>query len=226
MKPKFMPALTGLRGIVALWVVAFHLGNFLPTRGAPVIGMGWIGVDVFFILSGFVLAHVHISDFERVTGAGARRFLALRLSRIYPVHVATLIAACALAAAMEGIGVHLTGRFSFEALIANLMLVQAWGFFAHDTFNVLAWSISAEWLAYLAFPLLALAIVRLRAGSALGVGALALLLEVAAFRLLGRGLFATSGLAPLRISGEFVCGMCLCVTFRSGRLDRLPWGGD
>lgn len=91
---------------------------------------------------------------------------------------------------------------------------------------MLAWSISAEWLAYLAFPLLALAIVRLRAGSALGVGALALLLEVAAFRLLGRGLFATSGLAPLRISGEFVCGMCLCVTFRSGRLDRLPWGGD
>lgn len=61
MKPKIIPGLTGLRGVAAVWVVLYH---FLAGSGIPVLNAGYLGVDIFFILSGFVLSHVYAANFQ------------------------------------------------------------------------------------------------------------------------------------------------------------------
>ena len=92
-------ALTGLRIIAAVWVVLFHFRPMLhdaaPRFGdalAPVLNCGAQGVDLFFILSGFVLATWNYLDRmgPSWSGRAALRFLWLRLARVWPVYLVTL----------------------------------------------------------------------------------------------------------------------------------------
>ena len=81
-------ALTGLRFLAAAHVVWFHAG---PATGIPALDRvrdaGWTAVNLFFVLSGFVLAH----RYPRLEGPGAvRGFLAARAARIYPAHLLAL----------------------------------------------------------------------------------------------------------------------------------------
>src|SRR6185437_5078025 len=108
-----MPALTGLRGIAAIWVVLFHL--FWPGID-PVTRTGYLGVDIFFILSGFVLSHVYFCKEEFFTRSGYRRFLLTRLARIYPLHLATLIFLLIIVATLPGFtGYSRPGSFGLTA---------------------------------------------------------------------------------------------------------------
>ena len=78
-------SLTGLRGVAALWVLWYHACDAART---PQFGFGgYLGVDIFFVLSGFVLAYNYAG--VRLTYAG---FLWKRLARIYPVNLVTLAA--------------------------------------------------------------------------------------------------------------------------------------
>src|SRR3954452_803959 len=81
---KNIPALTGLHGLAAAWVFLFHL---LHGEGVPVVEYGYMGVDIFFVLSGFVLSHVYLRQGDLATAGGYLRFVAVRLTRIYPLHV-------------------------------------------------------------------------------------------------------------------------------------------
>src|SRR5689334_9429569 len=85
-------ALTGIRGVAALWVVLFHLPNPLAgTAFAQVLSRGYLGVDLFFILSGFVLSYAYRDALpEKPMVRQALRFYAVRLARIYPLHVFVL----------------------------------------------------------------------------------------------------------------------------------------
>ena len=91
--PEITP-LTGLRGIAACWVmVAHYLGT---TRGPDwlksFIDHGYIPVDIFLILSGFVLAFTYQAYFrDAVAIGGVARFLAYRLARIYPLYAVTTL---------------------------------------------------------------------------------------------------------------------------------------
>lgn len=150
--------LTAIRGLAAWWVVLFHLRFLLaPWIAGPVLAVlarGNLAVDLFFILSGFVMA---LNYGERIAAGGAsayRDFLFRRFARIYPLHLLILagFAACALAAVRFG-----TARLADQDwgyFIQSLVLVQNWGFAAETEWNVPAWSISTEALAYLLFPLL------------------------------------------------------------------------
>src|SRR5579872_5470162 len=87
---KEIKPLTSIRGIAAMWVYFSHC-QFLEAYNpffARLTGNGFYGVDIFFILSGFILSYVHIEDFT--AGAAVRsnytRFLFLRFARIYPLH--------------------------------------------------------------------------------------------------------------------------------------------
>ena len=89
--------LTALRFFAAFWVVLF---SYWRKLGGPVASMlvqkGYLGVELFFILSDFVLCHVYLKGF----GDGHftyRSFLWSRLARVYPLHLATLTAMGALA---------------------------------------------------------------------------------------------------------------------------------
>jgi peptidoglycan/LPS O-acetylase OafA/YrhL len=163
---EHLPSLTPLRGIATLSVVLFpfcwrfphlHPGDY------GIVREGYLVVDVFFVLSGFVISHVYKDIFaSECTCRGYCDFLKARIARIYPLHLAMLmvfLAAVALErAAIRLTGGHvgpvpLTGERSVAGLFANLAMLQ--GLWARGlSWDNPAWSISLEFIAYLPFPLL------------------------------------------------------------------------
>jgi peptidoglycan/LPS O-acetylase OafA/YrhL len=150
--------LTGLRAFAALSVVLLHIRyGVAADRFGPLAFLfnnQALGVDVFFVLSGLIIGHVHGDDFSKgLTKASYRSFLWARLAKICPVHLFML---AMVAGVLPLFGVWRWGPAdSYPLLLANLVLVHAWGVTGVLSFNAVSWTISAEWLAYLCFPLLA-----------------------------------------------------------------------
>jgi peptidoglycan/LPS O-acetylase OafA/YrhL len=220
LKPD-LPALTGLRFIAAAAVVFYHYGaqitDLLPAFGmlGPITSAGYLGVDLFFVLSGFILTYNYMESFRRIERRTYLRFLGFRLARIYPVHLFTIafLALPLLLTVALGQPLSHPENFSIGDLIQNLLLVHAWPRPMHLSWNYPSWSISAEWFAYLLFPMVAFLIVRLRSPTVLVVGA------IAAF-VVQWSISASLGVADstlLRVSGEFLTGCFF------GRLFLLGW---
>jgi peptidoglycan/LPS O-acetylase OafA/YrhL len=150
------------RGICALLVFLYHLGVASHLYGFPPIRHGGAGVDFFFVLSGFVIAH---SSLAKLSADGAvGNFMLRRFGRIYPLHLATLLglvflevlkAAVSMATGMQGGEAPFAGASNTSALIASLFLVQGLGGFDEFTWNGPSWSISTEFYTYLLFGLAA-----------------------------------------------------------------------
>jgi peptidoglycan/LPS O-acetylase OafA/YrhL len=213
--------LTALRFFAAFWVVMYHYWPNLSAAAPPaMIAKGYLGVEAFFTLSGFILCHVYLQGF----GGGKFRygdFLWNRLARVYPLHLVTLAGVGLMAAAAGAAGIAVDhNMLAWEALPANLLLVQAWGFAPVSGWNHPSWSISAEWFAYLGFPVFAFAAWRLRDRPWLAVGlALALIAGLyPAFQALsGFPLTeATIRWGFLRIVPCFAYGCALHALWRSG----------
>jgi peptidoglycan/LPS O-acetylase OafA/YrhL len=151
-------ALTSLRGVAALWVFLFHLDVERPLpqafRAALAVDRGYVAVDLFFVLSGFVLALTHRDMFRTQRFQVAYPdFLRRRVARVMPLNWAIIVvivlsvrlsplqAADSFAAARDP-----------GAAIANFFLVQDWGF--APSIDKPSWSVSIEMAVYLAFPLL------------------------------------------------------------------------
>lgn len=176
---KDVRPLTGLRGIAAVFVVVFHeAGNFGGHSPAHnLLRHGYNAVDLFFVLSGFVMAMTYGDDFSAgFRPGGYLRFLGKRIARVYPLYVvATLVTFAIFALHLSHLGP--VGRPAWT-LGCNLMMVQAWGL--AESIVGPAWSISTEWGAYLLFPVLS-----------------ALALSRPAWRSVGLSLLATLGLLAL-----------------------------
>jgi peptidoglycan/LPS O-acetylase OafA/YrhL len=162
--PGEIEALTGLRAIAALWVFLFHASNFADRIGsdvAPILRFvgagGFLGVDVFFVLSGFVLAYTYGAERWQTPRVYAR-YLWKRVARIYPVHVLTMLLLAVVAFAYGSLGMRLLppSRMTLDALVSNLLMTQAWTMPIVRSWNTVAWSISCEWAAYLCLPLIAI----------------------------------------------------------------------
>ena len=146
----FFPGLESLRGVAALAIAIYHISwqtHLGPMHFAPLL------VDFFFVLSGFVMIHTYRSRLESL--AAVRKFLTLRLGRLYPLHLATLLCWLLIelakrAAASGGIEVA-PGERTVGSFIANLLLIHALGPFNGAQWNVPSWSISAEFWAYVVF---------------------------------------------------------------------------
>jgi peptidoglycan/LPS O-acetylase OafA/YrhL len=142
-----LPSLTPLRGIAALTVLIHHLAAGPHDPVLPRFFLrGHLGVDLFFMLSGFVLAHVHLQTFlGEISWRTVGAFLWVRFARVYPMHfVVTLVLVAAGGAASLSAG----------DVVANLVLMQVPWHVA--IINEPSWSLSAELYAYLLFPFLAL----------------------------------------------------------------------
>ena len=147
-------ALTGLRGIAACYVVLYHFHGMSAPDGpvGNLIRHGYIAVDLFFVLSGFVMALTYAELFRSSTAPRAYAiFLTRRFARIYPLHACVtvlLFAASALALS------HTALPDSPKLLLAsNLLMIQAWGLRPASTFP--PGPSGTEWAVYLAFPFLA-----------------------------------------------------------------------
>jgi peptidoglycan/LPS O-acetylase OafA/YrhL len=140
---RHLQSLTPLRGLAALAVLLFHLTRGGDDTSVPAFFLrGYLGVDLFFVLSGFVLTHVyHASLLSDASWRSAGAFFWARVARIYPVHLFVT----GLLVASAG-----TQGFSRLEVLDNFLLILVpWPVHA---INPPSWSLSAEWYAYLLFP--------------------------------------------------------------------------
>lgn len=156
-------SLDALRGVAAFAVLIFHFPHVYslqPTRPLagqrlfdgmlwPIYDYGWMAVDLFFQLSGFVFFWLYA---ERIAQRriGAAGFFGLRLTRLYPLHLATLLI---VAAEQLACGRLLGGSFVYKAqdgwhFALNLVMANGLPFAGAESFNGPSWSLSVEMALY------------------------------------------------------------------------------
>jgi len=151
-------ALDGARGLCALLVCLFHFKAAGPIAASALVRGGWLCVDFFFVLSGFVIAAGWGGRLERP--GDLPRFLILRLARVWPLHMVMLL----LFLAMEGAGAALSGAgIMHRALfgpghglndwLLSTLLLNCFGLTNGPAWNVPAWSIAAEYWSWVIFGL-------------------------------------------------------------------------
>jgi peptidoglycan/LPS O-acetylase OafA/YrhL len=215
--PRYVPALTGIRALAALLVLGMHTEQNVPSgldSFLPFFARGYLGVDFFFVLSGFIITHVYLASLASAKLRAVQIFLWHRFIRLYPVHVTVLVGLAAVVslASAAGFGFNNPQEWQWGDLIWQLTLLQAWGVTTTPRWNVPAWSISAEWFAYLLFPLLAPALMWVHDRAiALLVAVAALAATAFLFTIADWTLNTWVGAPALtRVFGEFLCGAALC----------------
>jgi peptidoglycan/LPS O-acetylase OafA/YrhL len=213
----YVPPLTGIRALAALLVLGLHADQNVPAGiGAvmPFLARGYLGVDFFFVLSGFIITHVYLASQARPNGHSVKIFLWHRFIRLYSVHVTVLacLVALILIARVAGVPLNNPQDWRLADIPWHLALLHAWGVIAAPGWNAPSWSISAEWFAYLLFPLMAPVLIGVRGVLvALAIAVAALVVTALLFALAGWSLNIWVGAPALvRVTGEFVCGAALC----------------
>ena len=161
---SFLTTLTPLRGIAALLVLLFHANNVLlplaDNTKTRFIESGFLWVDFFFILSGFIISYVYGSHFkEAVTSGGIWKYMLARFARVYPLHLFTLIWVVVCVVITMRLATSLDPFFlriyNLKAIPASLLMVQSMHVYTTLPLNSPSWSLSTEWWAYFVFPFLA-----------------------------------------------------------------------
>ncbi len=217
--------LTGVRALAAMWVVLFHLNlSEMPVAGTfgPVVGHGSFGVDLFFVLSGFVLSLVYVEKLPQQFEWGwYRRFLGRRFAKIYPLHLLTLLAIVAL---FEG-AAHVHYHFGFSShnnlstFIYSALMLHSFGVTRALAWNTQSWSVSAEWFAYsLLFAPMVFTLRRVRTAYLIVAAVLLLIVMALISAWLGTPWTTFAARGALRILPEFYCGFVLYRLIRHRRL--------
>jgi peptidoglycan/LPS O-acetylase OafA/YrhL len=159
MRPR-LHALTTLRFFAALHVVLFHMRVVGILPGGPwwyqnFSGIGYVGVNFFFVLSGFILVYTYEG-----TRLNVRKFWWARFARIYPAYVLSLVVAAPFfffAVRQLDLPFYAWSKqHLLAACLLTLGLLQSWVPQAALTWNSVCWSLSVEASFYLVFPLLLL----------------------------------------------------------------------
>jgi peptidoglycan/LPS O-acetylase OafA/YrhL len=221
--------LTRLRLLFIGWVVAYHLdlllhlSRDLPWLG-PLVETGYLGVDGFFLLSGFVL-WLGYGQRPPVGLPGIGRFWLRRFARTWPLHAAALLGLAGLVGLVLATGgtIHDPGRFALRDFLLQAALLNGWETTSRHAWNSPSWALSVEWAGYLAFPLLVQAWRRapspaLPAMAALCLGGLWTMAEAVP----GGGLNHSLHLGLLRFFLEFGLGLSLGRLATEGRLPPMP----
>lgn len=217
--------LTGIRAIAAWLVVALHQSEQFPAWIAQplyrTLHFGSNGVDLFFILSGIIITFTYGEQFIKFSWPLYRNFLIKRIARLYPASLVALIVLLLI-----GVVLFASGRDpdffiknSLGQLFAHLTLTFNWTIQAAPVdWNVPAWSISMEWLAYLLFPFIWRKILTLNQRG--------LVLTIIGLMLSMCVLISVTHLndGMIRVLSEFTVGMCLYRLFKSGTFFSAPLG--
>ncbi len=238
-----------LRFLLAIYVVLFHTVHTYvgdePSWLADLAGVGFFATSSFFVLSGFLLAHVYCRQGELREPAG--HFLGKRLANLYPLHLFSLLLTAIVLAIIAKLGIppddakaslryvvydtneNVAGE-ALEHFMNNreltlnfalqLFMLHAWNPY-YLTFNPPLWSISTLFFFYLCFPLLAPRLMRQRHKGwwLLAIGMLYLLPPLWAIQQQAYGIPVTGMLhrMPLLRLPEFLAGILLCGLFREWR---------
>ena len=153
-EPARLGRLDGLRGVAACGVAfTYHAWSLFgdgavgPANGAVewLRWSGWLFVDMFFVLSGYIFAHVYLGRALLTTGRELADFAVARFARLYPLHLLLLLITAALFWAKP--------ENSALAFAAHLLMLQALASPVAQTFDGPTWSLSVEAVCYVLFAL-------------------------------------------------------------------------
>jgi peptidoglycan/LPS O-acetylase OafA/YrhL len=150
--------------------------SFNAANHTRMVAKGYMMVDLFFIMSGFIISHVYQQSFQNgLTSQSFRKFIVARFARVYPLHFFVLLILILL--------VWPSGQWNMvqdpKAILTNLFLIHSFGIHKVFTWNVPSWSISAEWWAYMIFPILVIFMYRKRKLANVLLGIFAILAYIA-----------------------------------------------
>jgi glucosylceramidase len=238
-KPRAgIPALTGLRFLAAIDVVLYHFArNPMPGWATPIkhlIGAGFAGVSLFFVLSGFILSYTYLTPAGTLKGS-RRNFWVSRFARIYPAYLlGFLLAAPSNISTSMHVNDFLPAMAKLgAAAVALLSMQQAWTPYTAWAWNYPAWSVSCEVFFYLLFPFLAPVLARVRASRSLALAAGLWVASLIAPMMLyilrgptgppspGAYLPMAVEFTPLLRLPEFAIGILLGCAFTAGRFQTL-----
>ncbi len=213
---QFRP-LTSLRLFLALWVLSLHWFHDYGDDGtlinigftSSLVDHGYLGVDGFFILSGFILAYNY--DPSPNCRLDLKKFIVARIARIYPVYVVCLLAFAA-AVVIRDLTLHkdLVGstNYTLSDFMLGLSLLSAWRYAGITGWNDVGWSVSAEWFAYVWFPVFLLMAPRLNRGRIVLMAWVALTVLGVVESTSPQHLSLSGGIA--RLIPEFYLGVLVC----------------
>lgn len=169
----YLNNLTALRGVAAILVALLHfhffLGPVMPYGKANFIDNLYLMVDLFFILSGFIMCYVYEDSFKiGIQKRKYKNFLVARLARIYPLHIFTLLAEVCIFLFLIAVGkleflpLPSQNMYNLNAIPTNLVFMHTLGFHDFVSWNSPSWSLGAEWWAYVLFPFLFVAFKKLK----------------------------------------------------------------
>ncbi len=151
-------AIDTFRGLAAILVILFHIPDSILFAGNQLVAHGYMAVDFFFVLSGFVMAHSYLKKINDLPSA--KDFAVKRFKRIYPLHLFTLLVFFAFEATRFFVDQYFvplnTPPFEnsgFWSFIGNLTLTHSMGLFDHLSWNLPSWSISVEFYVYIFWAL-------------------------------------------------------------------------
>jgi peptidoglycan/LPS O-acetylase OafA/YrhL len=224
-------SLTGVRGVAAVIIVIYHYGKFRLDLNSDAtvwaVPHGYLPVDMFFMLSGFVIGYVYKDAFASESWtdfwANYKTFLIKRFARLYPAYI-VIAAFYALKIAVGLTGEETFARFHTFDIIGNILMLVGWGLHIYPLIGV-SWASSAELGSYVASPVLIKYTLHKGVGWCLACTALSLL-GIYGISISGQGVSGTldvvsdSSLLPLlRAIVGFTLGLA---TFRfAHHLDRL-----
>lgn len=140
---SYFPALTGLRALAAMMVFVHHCSQWgwNPAYGVPVFREWYLGVSIFFTLSGFLITRTYYEQF-RFNQANFGEYWIKRFARIYPIYFLLLLVTTLF-----------SGRdYTGAQLVANFTLTQSLFSYYMFTGIVPAWSLTVEECFYILAP--------------------------------------------------------------------------
>lgn len=141
-----LPALTGIRTLLALNIVLFHFTPPYLGPLRPFVEHGFVFVNVFFLISGFILSYNY---FDRGANLNKRDFWMARFSRLYPVYLLVLL----ISIPMLELEWHARSSTEFwQGIVLTPLLLQGWSPSLATFWNTVAWTLSCEMAFYAAFP--------------------------------------------------------------------------
>jgi peptidoglycan/LPS O-acetylase OafA/YrhL len=238
----YQEGLTGFRALAAAWVMLFHVNSFAGPRAIelrlgslavevhPLLTCGWVGVDLFFVLSGFLLATHLLQALARPAPGIHRRYFAARIRRVFPAYWAQL-------AILLGVAVAITGSLPAWAKYLPLHIPMLHFVSEQASFGInnVYWTLPIEFSFYLCLPLVARLLARAERGGARSRWATLALLYAAslalvwayryvAFRMYSASPVNTIVWAASQLPGsfdQFMAGVAAATALRWWRLDGL-----